>query len=78
MTNRSKIQHAQTLMFAEEIIDLKRLTGRLDTKNALSDAVEAFLELRPVKDNGTWKVPLFPGMNVKQVNSRKASPAPLK
>ncbi len=66
MSNTSKIQHAQTLMFANDIIDLRRLTRKTNTKDALSEAVEAFLELRPVKDNGTWKVPVFPGMNIKQ------------
>lgn len=56
MSNTSKIQHAQTLMFSHEISDLRRLTGQDNTKDALSEAVEAFLELRPVKKDGRWIV----------------------
>jgi len=61
MSKDSNIQHVQTLMFKHDIIQLKTLTGENNKKDMLSACIEAFLELRPVKQDGRWIVPsIFP------------------
>jgi len=64
MSKNSNIQHVQTLMFKDQIDNVKKLTGMKNKKDAMLEVVEAFLELRPVKENGRWIVPAFPVMNL--------------
>lgn len=40
----SKIVHAQTVLFQEDILSLKEKTGAKNVKDALTKAVEHFLE----------------------------------
>jgi len=63
MSKESNIQHVQTLMFKSDIEELERLTKCNNKKDAISASVEAFLELRPVKQDGRWIVPCFPIIN---------------
>lgn len=61
MSKDSDIQHVQALMFKTDIMLLKTLTGENNKKDMLSACIEAFLELRPKKENGRWIVPsIFP------------------
>jgi len=57
MSKDSNIQYVQTIMFKDDIVLMRQLTGYKDKKNAVSACIEAFLELRPVKQDGRWIVP---------------------
>ena len=41
-----KVVYAQTVLFEEELDELKKLTGEEATKDALRKAVEFYLEMR--------------------------------
>ena len=41
-----KIVHVQTIMFEEDLIELKKKTKEVNTKDALTKAIEYYLEVK--------------------------------